>query len=95
VETVYHPKNVSAQQLDEAIYELRHTAATVPWVWRRTLRTLIRTRSLTSALFIHGMNKGWKRMARIQTRYDRMRFGGISEHATERIVRLRQAFALG
>jgi hypothetical protein len=95
VETVYHPKNVSARELDEAIYELRHTAATVPWVWRRTLRTLVNTRSITAALFVHGMNKGWKRLAQIQTRDDRVRFGGIPEAAAERIARLRQAFALG
>jgi hypothetical protein len=34
-------------------------------------------------------------MAQIQTRYDKMRFGGISRQASERIARLRQAFALG
>jgi len=95
VETVYHPRNMSAQALDEAIYELRHTAATVPWVWRRTLRTLLSTRSLSSTLFIHGMNKGWKRIARIQSGHDRVRFGGISADAAERIARLRQAFAIG
>jgi radical SAM superfamily enzyme YgiQ (UPF0313 family) len=95
VETVYHPKNLSAQELDETIYELRHTAATVPWVWRRTLRTLLNTRSITAALFVHGMNKGWKRMARIQTRSDRVRFGFVPDAALERLARLRQAFAMG
>lgn len=92
VETVYHPKMITAQRLDEMIYELRHTAATVPWVWRRTLRTLWRTRSLTSALFIHGMNKGWKRMAQIQAPKDRERFGYIPA-ASERVAKIRAAFA--
>lgn len=75
VETVYHPRNMTARQLDEAIYELRHAAAKQNWVWKRSLRTLIRTRSLTSALFVQGMNKGWKRMAKIQSPRDEQRFG--------------------
>jgi radical SAM superfamily enzyme YgiQ (UPF0313 family) len=91
-ETVYHPKQMSAQQLDEVIYELRHTAATVPWVWRRTLRTLWRTRSLTTTLFIHGMNKGWKRMAKIQAPTDRERFGFVPQ-VSARLAKLRAAFA--
>jgi radical SAM superfamily enzyme YgiQ (UPF0313 family) len=95
VETVYHPKNMSAQTLDEAIYELRHMAASTPWVMRRTLRTLLNTRSLTAALFIHGMNKGWKRMAKIQIKHDRKRFGAIPAAAAERLARLRRAFAMG
>jgi radical SAM superfamily enzyme YgiQ (UPF0313 family) len=95
VETVYHPRNMSPQALDEAIYELRHTAATVPWVWRRTLRTLLSTRSLSSTLFIHGMNKGWKRIARIQSFNDRVHSGEFSMGAAERLARLRRAFAIG
>jgi radical SAM superfamily enzyme YgiQ (UPF0313 family) len=75
VETVYHPRNMTAQRLDEAIYELRHIAARENWVWKRTLRTLWRTRSLATAAFIHGMNIGWKRMARIQAPRDEERFG--------------------
>lgn len=94
VETVYHPHQMSAQRLDEMIYELRHTAATVPWVWRRTLRTLWRTRSLTTALFIHGMNKGWKRMARIQAPKDRERFG-FTPAVNCRVAKIKAAFAMG
>jgi radical SAM superfamily enzyme YgiQ (UPF0313 family) len=75
VETVYHPKNMTAHELDEAIYELRHAAARQNWVWKRALRTLVRTRSLTTALFVQGMNKGWKRMARKQVPHDESRFG--------------------
>ncbi len=94
VETVYQPRNMSAAALDEAIYELRHTAATVPWVWRRTLATFLRTRSLTSALFIHGMNQGWKRLARIQTPRDQERFGFIPSGTNARIAKIRRAFAM-
>lgn len=74
-ETVYHPKNMTARQLDEAIYELRYLAARENWVWKRALRTLLRTRSLTTALFVHGMNRGWQRLARIQAPHDAARFG--------------------
>ncbi len=93
VETVYHPRNMSATQLDEAIYELRRLAAEEPWVWKRTLRTLWRTRSLTAALFIHGMNLGWKRMARFQAPRDEERFGA---HLVEsvRTAIIRRAFGL-
>ncbi|MFH0983447.1 MAG: radical SAM protein [Planctomycetota bacterium] len=94
VETVYQPKNMSAAVLDEAIYELRHTAARVPWVWRRTLATFLRTRSLTSALFIHGMNQGWKRLAKIQAPRDAERFGFIPALSNARIAKIRRAFAM-
>jgi hypothetical protein len=94
VETVYQPRNMSAEQLDKAIYELRHTAASTPWVWRRTLATFLRTRSITSALFIHGMNTGWKRLARIQTPRDEQRFGFTPSRESPRIAKIRQAFAM-
>lgn len=74
-ETVYQPKNMTARQLDEAIYELRYAASKANWVLKRALRTLIQTRSITTALFVHGMNKGWKRMAKIQAPHDARRFG--------------------
>ncbi|MGQ9651334.1 MAG: hypothetical protein ACUVXJ_14590 [Phycisphaerae bacterium] len=93
VETVYHPRKMTARKLDEAIYELRHAAANTPWVWRRTLRTLLATRSLTSSLFIHGMNKGWKRMAKMQLPKDEERFGFIP-HDNERTRKLRDAFTM-
>ncbi|MCK4659475.1 MAG: B12-binding domain-containing radical SAM protein [Phycisphaerae bacterium] len=94
VETVYQPKNMSAAALDEAIYELRHTAAVVPWVWRRTLATFLRTRSITSALFIHGMNQGWKRLAKIQSPRDQKHFGFVPGNSNERIDKIRRAFAM-
>ncbi|GMV97897.1 MAG: B12-binding domain-containing radical SAM protein [Phycisphaerae bacterium] len=93
VETVYHPRKMSAQKLDEVIYELRHMAASTSWVWLRTLRTLWMTRSLTSALFIHGMNTGWKRMARLQLPKDEARFG-FRPHSNRRTRKLRDAFRL-
>lgn len=93
VETVYEPRHMSARRLDEVIYELRHAAATTSWVWLRTLRTLWMTRSLTSALFIHGMNKGWKRLAKLQLPKDEERFG-FTPHSNERTVKLRDAFRL-
>jgi len=93
VETVFHPKKMSANKLDEAIYELRHAAAGTSWVWRRTLRTLLKTRSITGALFIHGMNKGWKRMAKMQLPRDEERFGFIPR-TNLRTAKLRDAFRL-
>jgi len=93
VETVYHPAKISARKLDEAIYELRHAAANTAWVWRRTLRTLWMTRSITSALFIHGMNKGWKRMAIMQLSKDEERFG-FTPRLNARTLKLRDAFTL-
>jgi radical SAM superfamily enzyme YgiQ (UPF0313 family) len=75
VETVYNPVKISAQRLDETICELRQAAATERWVWKRTIKTLLRTRSLSTALFVHGMNKGWVRMARIQAPRDIKKFG--------------------
>ncbi len=93
VETVYNPKRITPKKLDEVIYELRYAAATTPWVWLRTLRTLRMTRSLTSAAFIHGMNKGWKRLARWQLPRDEQRFGFLP-HENERTRKLRDAFRL-
>ena len=93
VETVYHPKKVSAAKLDETIYELRHAAAKTSWVWLRTLRMLWMTRSLSSALFIHGMNKGWKRIAKIQLPKDEERFG-FKPRRNPRTRKLRDAFRL-
>jgi radical SAM superfamily enzyme YgiQ (UPF0313 family) len=93
VETVYNPKRITHEKLDEVIYELRHAAATTPWVWLRTLRTLRMTRSVTSALFIHGMNQGWKRMAKMQLPRDEERFG-LVPHGNARTRKLKDAFLL-
>lgn len=93
-ETVFKPSKMTSRQLDETMYELRLAASQEAWVWRRTIRSLWRTKSLTSALFVHGMNKGWQRLAKAQAPRDAKRFdfnGGDGE----RMAKLRLAFALG
>ena len=94
-ETVYRPERMTPEELDEAIFELRHSAATEPWVWKRTLHTLLRTRSLTAAIFIHGMNRGWKRMARIQAPQDAKKYAHLLKGngaSAARMAKLRKAF---
>ena len=76
-DTVFTPKRMSAATLDETIYEMRYLAATKPWVIKRTLQSLWWNRSLTTALFVLGMNKGWKRMAQRQMPRDQARFGEV------------------
>ena len=93
-ETVYRPRNMSARELDEAIYELRHAAARQNWVLKRALRTLLRTRSLTTALFVFGMNRGWKRMARIQAPRDQQRFGFTPCEKTPRFGKILDSFRM-
>jgi radical SAM superfamily enzyme YgiQ (UPF0313 family) len=93
-ETIYEPKNMTARELDEAIYELRHAAAKENWVIKRALRTLIRTRSLTTASFVLGMNRGWKRMAKIQAPHDRRRFGFIPIATTPRFCKILDSFRM-
>jgi radical SAM superfamily enzyme YgiQ (UPF0313 family) len=90
-ETVYKPGGMTARRLDETIYELRHVAAREPWVWKRTLRSLLRTRSVTTAGFVHGMNRGFQRMARIQAPRDAEVFALKIEN-NERTRMLRRAF---
>jgi radical SAM superfamily enzyme YgiQ (UPF0313 family) len=93
-ETVYRPKNMTARELDEAIYELRHAAAKENWVIKRAIRTLIRTRSLTTASFVLGMNRGWKRMAKIQAPQDRQRFGFTPIANTPRFGKILDSFRM-
>ncbi len=93
-ETVYRPKNMTARELDEAIYELRHAAAKENWVVKRAIRTLIRTRSLTTASFVLGMNRGWKRMAKIQAPRDRRRFGFTPIRTTPRFSKILDAYRM-
>lgn len=93
IETVYQPKRMSARELDEAIYELRFAAARERWVWKRALRTLLRTRSLTTSLFVLGMNQGWKRMARVQAPHDAERFG-FQPKDSPRMRKIREAFRM-
>jgi len=93
IETVFKPARMTAYELDEAMYKLRCAAASERWVWKRTLRTLWNTRSLTTAIFVHGMNKGWKHLAKNQVNLDSKRFGRIfGRYDLE--PRLRQAFSM-
>lgn len=92
-ETVYQPLRMTSGELDESIYELRHLAAKENWVLKRAIRTLVRTRSLTTALFVLGMNKGWKRMARIQAPHDAERFG-FSPPLSARLAKIGESFRL-
>ena len=93
-ETVYQPKLMTARELDEAIYELRHAAAYESWVLKRAIRTLIRTRSLSTALFVLGMNRGWKRMAKIQAPRDQRRFGFTPIGTTPRLAKILDSFRM-
>jgi radical SAM superfamily enzyme YgiQ (UPF0313 family) len=92
-ETVFHPRSMTARELDEAIYELRYAAAKEPWVWKRALRSLVRTRSLSTALFVYGMNNGWKRMAQIQAPHDAERFG-FAPRSSPRMDKVRDSFRM-
>ncbi len=91
VETVFTPQRMTPRELDEAIYELRYAAAKAPWVWKRAFRTLLRTRSLTTALFVYNMNRGWKRMAKIQAPRDAERFG-FTPRKTPRVKQVFDSF---
>lgn len=93
VETVYNPARMTPFELDEAIFELRHAAAREPWVWKRAFRTFCRTRSISTALFVAGMNRGWKRMARIQAPHDARRFGHKPTHS-DRMKKIKDAFRM-
>jgi radical SAM superfamily enzyme YgiQ (UPF0313 family) len=93
IETVFQPARMSAEELDKAMFQLRCAAAAESWVWKRTFRTLWMTRSLTTAIFVHGMNKGWKRMAQNQAQEDAKRFGKVLTRQ-DLDLRVRQAFTM-
>ena len=77
LETVYEPRNVTARRLDETMYGLRKTAAEKPWPLKRALKSFWRTRSLSTTLFVYGMNRGWAHMARGMVARDRQRFDHV------------------
>ncbi|MBN2209949.1 MAG: B12-binding domain-containing radical SAM protein [Sedimentisphaerales bacterium] len=89
VETVYHPRNITARQLDESIYELRQAAATINWPWKRSLRTFLHTRSLSTTLFVHNVNTQFARLARAISPQDEANFGFVPtlNSRTQRIHR--------
>ena len=92
IETVYHPRGMSAQQLDQSIYELRQGAATENWVWKRTLKTLWRTRSLSTAAFVHSMNSQFAGLARSLATSDKERFVA-PKLLCPRMAKIRQSMA--
>jgi len=92
-ETVYQPQRMSARELDEAIYELRYAAAQRPWVLKRAFRSLVRTRSLSTAAFVWGMNRGWKRMAKIQAPHDAERYG-FAPRPSPRVDKINDSFRM-
>ncbi|NLX58177.1 MAG: B12-binding domain-containing radical SAM protein [Phycisphaerae bacterium] len=93
IETVYRPTRMTAQRLDETIYELRRAAARENWVWKRTLRTLWRTRSLSTAAFVHGMNRAWVGLARGLESRDKKHFAHVPDEGP-RVDLIRRAFAM-
>ncbi len=86
-DTVYTPDGMTREDMDTAVSELRQIAATVPWVWKRTLKALYKTRSLTTALFVHGMNKGFMQLAKQQLSSELERFGPMQDTPRTRSLR--------
>ncbi|MFC1782722.1 B12-binding domain-containing radical SAM protein [Planctomycetota bacterium] len=89
IETIYHPRKMTSRQLDETIYELRHAAATQSWIWKRTLKTMWRTRSVSTACFVHGLNNKFVRLAKaiVQEDGEHCRFRPKINQRTEKIRR--------
>ncbi len=92
-ETVYNPAHMTARELDEAMYELRYGAATRSWVWKRAFRTLVQTRSLTTAMFVFETNRGWKQLAKVQSPADAARFG-FTPKPSDRLNKIFRAFKM-
>lgn len=92
-ETVYQPKKMSPRELDEAIYELRHQAAARKWVMKRAFKSFVRTKSIPTALFVLGMNHGWKRMAKIQVPNDQKKYG-FRPKPSPRFERIQDSFRM-
>ena len=59
-------------------HAVRRAAAELPWVWKRSLKTLWRTRSLSTTLFVHGMNKAWVGLAKGLKIRDQERFAHLT-----------------
>ncbi len=92
IDTVFTPTRMSAEGLDRSVYELRAVSATEPWVWKRSLKTVWMTRSLTTGMFVYGMNKQRAELAQAHLPVDQARFGPLVDNA--RTQRLRRAFKL-
>jgi len=93
VETVFDPKKMTARQLDETMYEIRLFARSQGWAWKRCLRSLCRTRSLTTAIFVLGMNLAWVKLAKGLCDFDREKFKGY-QIPPHRLAILKKCFSL-
>jgi len=79
VDTVIEPKRMTAEQMDRSLYEVRSVRLRFPeTVTRKTLRTLVRTRSPQTAIVVHGFNRRIRQIARSFARRGRARFGDVS-----------------
>jgi len=92
IQTVYHPRKMTAKQLDDSLYELRHAAANHNWVWKRTLKSLWRTRSFSTAVFVHNVNMQFAQLAQAVTSRDTER-SGILDCTSDRMEKIRRAMA--
>ena len=93
VETVFDPKRMTARQLDETMYEIRQLARTPGWAWKRCLRSLLRTKSITTALFVLGMNLAWVKLAKGLCDFDSEKFKGY-QTPPHRLEVLKKCFTL-
>lgn len=92
IETVFDPTGMTAEELDRSIYELRAVSVTEPWVWKRTLKTIWKTRSLTTGMFVYGVSTRRASLAQAHLPRDQERFGPLVEN--DRTRKLRRAFKL-
>lgn len=76
IETVYKPSTMTPAELDRSIYELRASSTGWGWVFKRTFKTLLRTRSLSTAAVVHSMNTSFMKLARYLAARDHDRFEG-------------------
>lgn len=92
-ETVFKPALITQEKLNETIYELRWAAARYPWVWKRTLRSFLRTRSLTSSVFVHWANSGYAMLAKRQMKREQART--LEQNNRRRMIRKAFSFFPG
>jgi radical SAM superfamily enzyme YgiQ (UPF0313 family) len=74
INTVFKPKSMTAEEMDRAMFLFRRGAVERHWVLKRTIKSLFKTRSISTALFVHGMNTGFLELAQAQVPADAKRF---------------------
>jgi hypothetical protein len=84
---------MSASQLDESLYELRYAAARHNWVLKRTLKTMWKTRSVSTACFVHDMNRKFVSLARAITQPNSA-YHSFDLTINQRTEKLKRAMAL-